>query len=54
LDLKPDFNTFLWEQLTGKTGEAQIDIPADKPFGLTINMGSDDVSVVAIVYKKMV
>ncbi len=43
----------VWEQLTGKTGEAQIDIPADKPYGLTINMGGDDVSVVAIVYKKM-
>ena len=44
----------VWEQLTGKTGEAQIDIPADKPYGLSINMGGDDVSVVAIVYKKIV
>ncbi len=43
----------VWEQLTGKTGEAQIHIPADKPYGLSINMGGDDVSVVAIVYKKM-
>jgi hypothetical protein len=34
-----------------KTGDAQIEIPADKPYGLTINMGRDDVSVVAIVYK---
>lgn len=42
----------IWEQLTGKTGDAQIDIPADKPYGLTINMGGDDVSVVAIVYRK--
>nr|NQU91838.1 hypothetical protein [Bacteroidota bacterium] len=34
----------IWEQLTGKTGDAQIDIPANKPYGLTINMGGDDVS----------
>ena len=35
-----------------KTGDAQIEIPANKPYGLTINMGSDDVSVAAIVYRK--
>jgi acetyl-CoA C-acetyltransferase/acetyl-CoA acyltransferase len=44
----------MWEQLTGKTGDAQINIPADKPYGMTINMGGDDVSVVAVVYKKIV
>jgi len=43
----------IWEQLTGKTGAAQIEIPANKPYGMTINMGGDDVSVVAIVYKKL-
>lgn len=42
----------IWEQLTGKTGAAQIEIPDDKPYGMTINMGGDDVSVVAIVYRK--
>jgi acetyl-CoA acetyltransferase len=42
----------IWEQLTGKTGEAQLSIPDDKPYGLTINMGGDDVSVAAIVYRK--
>ncbi len=42
----------IWEQFTGKAGDAQIDIPADKPYGLSINMGGDDVTVVAIVYKK--
>jgi acetyl-CoA acetyltransferase len=42
-----------WEQLTGKTGDAQINIPAEKPYALTINMGGDDVSVVAIVYRKV-
>jgi acetyl-CoA C-acetyltransferase len=42
-----------WEQLTGKTGDAQINIPAEKPYALSINMGGDDVSVVAIVYRKI-
>ncbi len=42
----------IWEQLTGKAGDAQIDIPADRPYGMTINMGGDDKTVVAIVYKK--
>ncbi len=41
----------LWEQLTGKAGDAQIKI--DKPYGLSINMGGDDKTVVAIVYKKV-
>lgn len=42
----------IWEQLTGKAGEAQIDIPSDRPYGLTVNMGGDDITVVAIVYKR--
>ncbi len=41
----------IWEQLTGKAGDAQITIPANKPYGMTINMGGDDKTVVAIVYK---
>ncbi|GAP42261.1 thiolase, C-terminal domain [Lentimicrobium saccharophilum] len=44
----------IWEQLTGKAGAAQISIPTEKPYGLTINMGGDDRTVVAIVYKKTV
>jgi acetyl-CoA acetyltransferase len=44
----------IWEQLTEKTGDAQIEIPADKPYGLTINMGGDDKTLVSIVYKKTV
>jgi len=43
----------IWEQLTGKAGAAQIEIPKDKPYGMTINMGGDDKTVVAIVYKKL-
>lgn len=42
----------IWEQLTGNAGDAQIEIKAEKPYGLTINMGGDDVTVVAIVYKR--
>ncbi|GAB4280801.1 MAG: thiolase domain-containing protein [Marinilabiliales bacterium] len=42
----------IWEQLTGKAGDAQIEIKPEKPYGLTINMGGDDKTVVAIVYKR--
>jgi acetyl-CoA acetyltransferase len=42
----------IWQQLTGKAGDAQITISDDRPYGLTINMGGDDVTVVAIVYKR--
>lgn len=40
------------EQLTGKAGKAQIALHPDRPFGLSVNMGGDDKSLVAIVYKK--
>jgi acetyl-CoA acetyltransferase len=40
------------EQLTGKAGEAQIKIDADRPYGLSINMGGDDKTLVSIVYKR--
>ena len=43
----------IWEQFTGKAGEAQIKIPAEKPYGLSVNMGGNDKTVVSIVYKKM-
>ncbi len=42
----------IWQQLTGKAGSAQIQLSAERPYGLTINMGGDDVTVVAIVYKR--
>lgn len=42
----------IWEQLTGKAGHSQIEIPENRPYGMTINMGGDDKTVVAIVYKK--
>jgi acetyl-CoA C-acetyltransferase len=42
----------LWEQLTGKAGDAQIQIPSNRPYGLSVNMGGDDKTLVSIVYKR--
>lgn len=42
----------IWEQLTGNAGAAQIELKADKPYGMTINMGGDDVTAVVIIYKR--
>jgi acetyl-CoA C-acetyltransferase/acetyl-CoA acyltransferase len=41
-----------WKQLTGKAGDFQLDIPADKPHGLVISMGGNDKTVTAFVTKK--
>ena len=43
----------IWEQLTRKAGDAQINIPNNKPFGLSVNMGGDDKTLTSIVYKKL-
>jgi len=42
----------IWEQLTGRAGEAQITITPERPYGLTVNMGGDDKTLVSIVYKR--
>jgi acetyl-CoA C-acetyltransferase/acetyl-CoA acyltransferase len=42
----------IWEQLTGKAGGNQVDIKPERPYGLTINMGGDDKTVVSMVYKR--
>ncbi|HPE57835.1 MAG TPA: hypothetical protein P5514_10765 [Bacteroidales bacterium] len=42
----------IWEQLTGNAGEAQINMKPEKPYGMTINMGGDDVTAVVIIYKR--
>ncbi|TSA29455.1 MAG: 3-ketoacyl-CoA thiolase [Bacteroidetes bacterium] len=42
----------IWEQLTGRAGDSQIKITAERPYGLSINMGGDDKSLVSIVFKK--
>ncbi|MCX6248037.1 MAG: beta-ketoacyl synthase N-terminal-like domain-containing protein [Bacteroidetes bacterium] len=40
------------EQLTGKAGDAQIKLPADRPYGLTVNMGGNDKTLVSVVYHR--
>jgi acetyl-CoA acetyltransferase len=42
----------IWEQLTCKAGANQVPISTDRPYGLTVNMGGDDKTVVAIVYRR--
>lgn len=42
----------LWQQLTGKAGDAQIAIDPKRPYGMSINMGGDDKVLTAIIYKK--
>jgi acetyl-CoA C-acetyltransferase/acetyl-CoA acyltransferase len=42
----------LWEQLTGKAGDAQIEMPKNRPYGLSVNMGGDDKTLVSIVYRR--
>ncbi len=42
----------IWQQLTGKAGKYQINIDEKRPYALSVNMGGDDKTVIAIVYKK--
>ncbi len=42
----------IWEQLTGKAGDWQVKVPKSRPYGLSINMGGDDKTVAAIVYRR--
>jgi acetyl-CoA C-acetyltransferase len=42
----------IWQQLSGRAGDAQIKMTDDKPYGMTINMGGDDKTVTCIIYKK--
>ncbi|HSA96124.1 MAG TPA: beta-ketoacyl synthase N-terminal-like domain-containing protein [Acidobacteriota bacterium] len=42
----------IWQQLTGKAGASQIKMSRKRPYALSVNMGGNDKTVVAIVYKK--
>jgi len=42
----------IWQQLTGKAGAWQVPIPSSRPYGLSINMGGNDKTVVAVVYRR--
>ncbi|MBK9291703.1 MAG: 3-ketoacyl-CoA thiolase [Bacteroidetes bacterium] len=39
----------IWQQLSGKAGQAQLKLSPEKSYGMTINMGGDDVTVVSLV-----
>ena len=41
----------IWEQLTGNAGDAQIKIDPKRPYGMSVNMGGDDKTVMVIIYK---
>jgi acetyl-CoA acetyltransferase len=40
------------EQLTAKAGESQIKLDPNRPYGLTVNMGGNDKTLVSIVYHR--
>jgi acetyl-CoA C-acetyltransferase len=42
----------VWQQLTGQAGSWQIPISPKRPHALTINMGGNDKTVVAVVYRR--
>jgi acetyl-CoA acetyltransferase len=42
----------IWEQLTRRAGDAQIDLPKGKSHALSVNMGGDDKTLVAMIYKR--
>jgi acetyl-CoA C-acetyltransferase/acetyl-CoA acyltransferase len=42
----------IWQQLTGKAGAWQVEVPAKRPYGLSVNMGGNDKTVIALVYRR--
>jgi acetyl-CoA acetyltransferase len=44
----------IWEQLTRRAGDAQIDLPKGKSHALSVNMGGDDKTLVAMTYRRTV
>ena len=42
----------VWQQLTGKAGKWQVAISPKRPCALSVNMGGNDKTVVAVVYKR--
>jgi acetyl-CoA C-acetyltransferase len=42
----------VWQQLTGRAGAWQVEIPAARPYALSVNMGGNDKTVIAIVYRR--
>lgn len=42
----------VWQQLTGKAGKWQVEISPERPLALSVNMGGNDKTVVAVVYRR--
>ena len=42
----------VWQQLTGKAGRWQVEISPERPLALSVNMGGNDKTVVAVVYRR--
>lgn len=42
----------LVHQLTGKAGDYQVPIKKERPYGLMISMGGNDITVVSMIFKK--
>ena len=42
----------VWQQLTGKAANWQVPIPSSRPYGLSVNMGGNDKTVTAVVYRR--
>jgi len=42
----------IWQQLTGKAGKWQVEMSPKRPFALSVNMGGNDKTVVALVYRR--
>jgi len=41
-----------WQQLTGKAGKWQVELSSKRPSALSVNMGGNDKTVVAVVYRR--
>jgi acetyl-CoA C-acetyltransferase/acetyl-CoA acyltransferase len=41
----------LWKQLTGKAGDYQVRLDPKRRYGLLINMGGNDKTVVSAVFR---
>lgn len=42
----------IWQQLTGKAGPWKVGLKPERPYALSVNMGGNDKTVVAIVYRR--
>ena len=42
----------VWQQLTGKAGKWQVEFSPKRPYALSVNMGGNDKTVIAVVYKR--